>query len=444
VAGTTAIVNIGQLVTLAGPPRPRVGEELRELAIIEDAALLIEQRHPDTALKGTGFSPYVTAAPSTGALAPEGRIVAVGPYSALKSQIPPDAVMMDAQHHCVTPGFVDAHTHLVFAGNRAAEFEQRIAGATYQQIAAAGGGILRTVALTRAATEDELLSSARRHRDWMLRSGTTTLEAKSGYGLDHDTELKMLRVIARLNEEGPVRIVPTLLAAHTVPPEFAGRRNDYVRFVAEELIPEVARLCLAKYCDVFCDDHAFTVKEAHVVLTAARRHGLGLRIHAEQFRPGTGAALAAELSAATADHLETVTEETLHRLRVAAVQPVLLPGSVFALSRTQYPPARKMIDLGLAIVLATDFNPGSSPVASMPFVLSLACLQMGLSPAEALTASTINAACSLDLGSHVGSLEAGKQADFLIHEFADYRELAYFIAAPLRPRVFIAGEEVSS
>jgi len=345
---------------------------------------------------------------------------------------------------------VDAHTHLVFAGNRAAEFDERIAGATYQQIAAAGGGILRTVALTRAATEDELLAEARRHRDWMLRAGTTTIEAKSGYGLDHDTELKMLRVMARLNAEGPAagacgpKIVPTLLAAHTVPPEFAGRREEYVRWIAEELIPEVAAAGLARYCDAFCDDHAFTVEESRIVLTAARRGGLGLRVHAEQFRPGTGAELAAELGATTADHLETVTAEALRQLRAAGVQPVLLPGSVFALGRTQYPPARKMIDAGLAIVVATDFNPGSSPIASMPFVLSLACLQMRLTPAEALTAATINAAWSLGLGSRKGSLETGKEADFLIHEFSDYRELAYYIAAPFRPRVFIAGREVNS
>jgi imidazolonepropionase len=349
--------------------------------------------------------------------------------------------VIDAQGRCVTPGFVDAHTHLAFAGNRAAEFEQRIAGATYQQIAAAGGGILRSVALTRAATEDELLASARQHRNWMLRSGTTTIEAKSGYGLDRETELKMLRVLRRLNEEGPARIVPTLLAAHTVPPEFAGRREEYVRFVAEELIAEVAAAKLARYCDAFCDDHAFTVDECRTVLTAAQRRGLGLRIHAEQFRPGTGAALAAELGAATADHLETVSEETLGDLRAAGVQPVLLPGSVFCLHRTEYAPARAMVDAGLAIVLATDFNPGSSPVASMPFMLSLACLQMRLTPAEALTAATVNAAYSLGLGSEIGSLEAGKQADFLIHEFDDYRELAYFIAAPLRPRVFVAGIE---
>ena len=414
-SNVVAIVNIGQLVTLAGPPRPRVGDELRELAIVEDGALLVW----------------------------EGRIAAAGSYHELRESIPPDAEIIDAEGRCVSPGFVDAHTHLVFAGNRAAEFEQRIAGATYQQIAASGGGILRTVEATRAATEDDLLDESRRHRDWMLRAGTTTIEAKSGYGLEYETEMKMLRVLARLNAEGPATIVPTLLAAHTLPPEFASRREEYVRWVADELIPEVAATRLARFCDVFCDDHAFTVEEARAILRAAKLNGLGLRVHAEQFRPGTGAALAAELGASTADHLETATEDTLRRLRTAGVQPVLLPGSVFALGRGNYPPARAMVQEGLAIVLATDFNPGSSPISSMPFILSLACIQMGLSSAEALTASTINAAWSLDLGSRVGSLETGKQADFLIHEFSDYRELAYFIAAPARPCVFIAGREVT-
>ncbi len=409
----TVIVNIGQLVTLAGPARPRVSAELRDLGIVESAALLIEGS----------------------------KIAAVGTDAEIRRSAVPGAEVIDAEGRCVTPGFVDAHTHLVFAGNRAAEFEQRIAGATYQQIAAAGGGILRTVALTRAASEDDLLAAARRRRNWMMRTGTTTMEAKSGYGLDRETELKMLRVIQRLNDDGPTQVVPTLLAAHTVPPEFKDRRAEYVRFIAEELIPEVAAAGLARYCDAFCDDHAFTVEEARTVLMAAKRYGLGLRVHAEQFRAGTGAALAAELGAATADHLETVTEETLLALREAQVQPILLPGSVFALSRTNYPPARKMIDQGLAIVLATDFNPGSSPVPSMPFILSLACLEMRLSPAEALSAATINAAWSLGLGDRVGSLEPGKQADFLIHEFTDYRELAYFVAAPNRPRVFIAGKE---
>ena len=410
-----AIVNIGQLVTLAGPARPRVGVEMRQLGLLRDAALLIE----------------------------DGRISSAGLYADMRDRIDVDTTIIDAAGRLVTPGFVDAHTHLVFAGNRSAEFEKRIGGATYQEIAAAGGGIQSTVAQTRQASEDELLAQARQHRDWMLRGGTTTLEAKSGYGLDHATELRILRVIARLAEEGPVRMVPTLLAAHTVPREFADRRAEYVQWIAEELIPEVAELGLARYCDVFCDDHAFTVAETRLVLEAAKRYGLGLRIHAEQFRPGTGAALGAELGAATVDHLETVTIETIGKLKAAGVMPVLLPASVFCLGRDQYSPARKMIEMDLPVVIATDFNPGSSPAPSMLFTMALSSIAMKLLPAEALTAATINAAWSLGLGDEVGSLEAGKSADFLIHECRDYRELAYYVAAPARPRVFIAGAEVT-
>ncbi len=418
-----AIVNIGQLVTLAGPaaPRtgPRTGPDLRELGLIPEAALLIE----------------------------DGRIRTAGRYVDLRDQIHDcktrNCEIIDAGGHLVTPGFVDAHTHLVFAGNRAAEYEQRIDGATYQQIAAAGGGIQSTVGLTRQATEAELLTHARRHRDWMLRGGTTTLEAKSGYGLNTETELHLLRVLAQLHDEGPVQIVPTLLAAHTVPREYAENRAAYIQSILHELLPVVAREQLARFCDAFCDDHAFTVEETRQVLTAAQRLGLGLRIHAEQFRPGTGAVLAAELGAATADHLETIDDATIAQLARAGVQPVLLPASVFCLSRTQYPPARRMIDAGLAVVLATDFNPGSAPAPSMAFTLSLACLQMRMTPAEALTAATLNAAHSLGLAHEIGSLEPGKRADFLLHEIADYRELAYFAAAPLRPRVFISGREVT-
>jgi imidazolonepropionase len=411
----TVLVNIGQLVTLAGPMRPRVGRELSELSIVRDAVLVVWGD----------------------------RIAAAGTYAELKDKIPADAEIIDAEGCCVTPGFVDAHTHLIFAGDRSAEFEQRIAGATYQQIAAAGGGIRHTVESTRAASEEELLELARSRRDWMLRTGTTTIEIKSGYGLNRDAELKMLRVAARLGSEGPAHIVPTLLAAHSVPPEMADRREEYVRWIAEELIPEVAQAGAARYCDAFCDDHAFTVEESRAVLTAAKRAGLGLRVHAEQFRPGTGAELAAELGAATADHLETVEDAVLRRMAAAGVQPVLLPGSVFALGRTQYPPARRMVELGLAIVVASDFNPGSSPVASMSFVMTLACVQMRLTPAEALTAATTNAAWSVGLGQQVGTLETGKLADFVVHEFDDYREIAYWMAAPARPRVFVAGREVT-
>ncbi|MDE3199821.1 MAG: imidazolonepropionase [Acidobacteriota bacterium] len=409
-----AVVNIGQLVTLAGPARPRSGAEMSDLGILKDAVLLIEN----------------------------GRIKAAGTFEDIGHRIEPHMDVVDADGRCVTPGFVDAHTHMVFAGNRAEEFELRIAGATYQQIAASGGGIWSTVRKTRDAILEELVDEARRHRNWMMRSGTTTMEAKSGYGLDHATELRQLRALAMLHEEGPATIVSTLLAAHTLPPKFASRRSDYVNWIAKELIPEVVAVRLAQYCDVFCDEHAFTVDEARVVLEAAKAKGLGLRIHADQFRPGSGAALAASLCAQTADHLEAITEPTIMRLLDANVQPVLLPGSVFALSRTQYAPARMMIDKGLGVVIATDFNPGSSPITSMPFVMSLACLYMGMTPAEALTASTVNAAYSLNLGKMIGTLEEGKRADFLVHEFRDYRELAYFVAVPARPRVFIAGAEL--
>lgn len=410
-----AVVNIGQLVTMAGPARARVGAEMRELGLVRDVALLVR----------------------------DGRVEAAGAYAELRQRIGPETEVIDAGGGLVTPGFVDAHTHLVFAGNRAGEFEQRLAGKSYQEIAAAGGGIQSTVKLTRAATEEELLAQARLHRDWMLRGGTTTIEAKSGYGLERETELRQLRVIARLTAEGPTRIVPTLLAAHTVPKEFADRRAEYVRRVAEELIPEVARLGLARYCDAFCDDHAFAVSETRVVLEAAKRHGLGLRLHCEQFREGTGADLAAELGATTADHLETVSEATLERLKAVGVQPVLLPASVFCLGRDQYPPARKMIEMGLPVVVATDFNPGSSPAPSMLFTLSLASIAMKMLPAEALTAATVNAAYSLGLGDEVGSLEPGKSADFVIHECGDYRELAYYVAAPARLRVFVKGSEAA-
>jgi imidazolonepropionase len=409
-----AIVNIGELVTLAGPDRPRTGREMGELAIVRDAAVVIEG----------------------------GRIKAAGRTPDLREEILRAGEVIDAAGRCMTPGFVDAHTHLVFAGNRAGEFEARIEGKTYQEIAAAGGGILSTVAKTQAASEEELLTAARRHLGWMMRAGTTTMEAKSGYGLNREAELKMLRVIRRLNEEGPARIHATLLAAHTVPAEFKERRGEYVQWIITELIPEVAREGLAVFCDVFCYEHAFTTWEARQVLTAARAHGLKLRIHAEQFAPETGAALAAELGAATADHLEAVQEETLARLCAARVQPVLLPGSVFALGRSDYPPARKMIEAELAVVIATDFNPGSSPVVSMPFILSLACIAMRMTPAEALTAAAVNAAWSLGCGKQTGSIEKGKRADLLIHEFGDYRELAYYIASPARPRVFISGEEI--
>jgi imidazolonepropionase len=409
---TVAVVNCGQLVTLAGPARPRLGEELQEIGIVSGGAMVVR----------------------------DGRIVATGSYAEIKREITVEAEIVDAGGCVVTPGFVDAHTHLVFGGNRADEFERRIAGATYQEIAAAGGGISSTVEKTREASEDDLLQSARVRLGWMLRSGTTTLEAKSGYGLSLESELKILRVLRRLADEGPQRIVATVLAAHTVPREYRENRAAYLELVTEEILPVVAEEKLARYCDAFCDEHAFTVAETRAVFARAKELGLGLRVHAGQFHDDGSAKMAAELGATTADHLECTMADSFGALREAGVQPVLLPASVFCIGRKKYPDARGMIAAGLSPVLATDFNPGSSPVSSLPLVMSLACLEMQMLPAEALTAVTVNAAWSLGLGREVGTLETGKSADFLVHEFKDYRELAYFVGAAAVPRVFVRGE----
>ena len=409
--GTLLVVNCSQLVTLKGPRRPRVGAEMRELAIIEGGAMLVR----------------------------DGLIERVGGREEVEPFIDADCEVFDAGGRVVTPGFVDAHAHPVFAGNRADEFEKRAAGVSYQEIAAAGGGIRSTVRRTRAADEDELFEVALRREQWFLRTGTTTVEAKSGYGLSMDDELKMLRVVRRLNAEGKLSYVPTFLGAHEVPDEYRGRREEYVSLVAEEMLPRVAAEGLAEFCDVFCEEKVFTVEDARRVLQAARAQGLGLRVHADQLTRGGGALLAAELRAKTADHLEHTDAEGIAALGAAGVQPVLLPGSVYALGSTRYPAARAMIDAGLAVVLATDFNPGSSPTPSMTMVLSLASTQMKLTPAEGLTAATVNAAYSLERGAEAGTLEAGKRADFVVHDCADYRELAYFFGVEHAHATYVGG-----
>jgi imidazolonepropionase len=337
------------------------------------------------------------------------------------------------------PGFVDAHTHPVFAGTRADEFEERMQGTTYAEIAARGGGIRSTVRNTRAASEEDLLAAARRYRGWFLRGGTTTVEAKSGYGLSLDAECKMLRVVARLAAEGSVRYVPTFLGAHEVPDEYRGRMDDYIELLVEEMIPRVAAEHLAEYCDVFCEPSVFPVEKARVVLQAARRAGLRLRLHADQFSADYGSLLAAELGADTADHLESTGPRGMEALGAAGVMPVLLPASVYALGSAHYPAARKMIESGLPVVLATDFNPGSSPTASMPMVLSLAATQLKMRAAESIVAATINAAYSLRRGENIGSLEAGKWADFAIHDCDDFRELPYFFGRDPAAAVYIGG-----
>ena len=408
------VVGCSQLVTLHGQARPRTCAEMRELGIIEDGAVLVRR----------------------------GRIEKVGTRREIESLITNECEVVDAGGRVVMPGFVDAHAHPVFAGTRVDEYEMRANGTTYQEIAAGGGGIRSTVRRTRAATEDELVEAGRRHALWFLRNGTTTVEAKSGYGLSVEDELKMLRAIRHLNEVTPLRFVPTFLGAHEVPDEYRERRAEYVELIIEKMLPRVADEGLAEYCDVFCEERVFNAEESRRILVAARKHGLGLRLHADQLSLSGGALLAAELKAATADHLEHTDAAGIAALGAAEVQPVLLPGSVYALGASRYPAARAMIDAGLAIVLATDFNPGSSPTPSMPMILSLASTQMKMTPAEAITAATINAAYSLGRGRELGSLEAGKRADFVVHECADYREVAYFFGVEHAHAVYAEGQLV--
>ncbi|HXF05062.1 MAG TPA: imidazolonepropionase [Blastocatellia bacterium] len=412
----TALLITGarQVVTLAGPARPRRGREMSELGIIEDGALLITDE----------------------------VIAAVGPRAQVEALAPPDAQRIDAGGGVVLPGLVDAHTHPVFAGDRADEFELRTMGLGYEEIARRGGGILTTVRKTRQASEAELLALASRRLQWFIEHGTTTIEAKSGYGLTVDDELKLLRVIRQLNQRGPLELVPTVLAAHVVPPEYSHDRSLYIRLITESLLPQVAAEGLAEFHDVFCDRGAFTPAETRTLMAAAVEHGLKLRIHAEQWHRTGASRLAAEFRATTADHLEKITDEDILALARSGTIAVLLPGAVFALGGHDYPPARKLIEAGVPIVVATDFNPGTSPTPNMQMVLTLACTQMQMTPAEALTAATINAAYSLDRGHRIGSLEVGKQADVVIMDCSDYRQIPYFFGVNHVARVMKRGRLV--
>jgi len=352
------------------------------------------------------------------------------------------AERVDAGGALVIPGLIDCHTHLAFGGWRADEFEQRLAGRTYLEIAQAGGGIASTVRQTRAVSEDALVERARAFLHEIQALGVTTIECKSGYGLDRETELKLLRVYRRLAVLEPTRIVSTFLGAHVVPPEFRDRREQYVELLTHELIPEIAREGLASCCDAFVETSAFTVDEARRILRAGQAAGLAAKLHADQLSAGGGAELAAELGALSADHLECVSDAGIEALARRGVVAVSLPIATLYLRQTPMP-ARRLIDAGVAVAVATDFNPGSAPSFHLPFALTLACTLQRMSPAEALKGATIIAARALGLERVTGSLEAGKAADFALIDAPDVNHWLYHVRANACVRTAVGGRWMS-
>jgi len=375
--------NIGRLATLAGPA-PRIGPALNDLQVVENAAVAVS----------------------------EGRITFAGPAADLPAG--PAARTVDAGGGAVLPGFVDGHTHLVFAGDRDEEIRQRLAGRSYREIAEAGGGIVRTVEATRRASVGDLAAGLCRRLDEMLLQGTTTAEVKSGYGLDTAAEVRSLEAIDAAARRHPVTVVPTFLGAHEVPVEHRGDRRRYVDLLIGEMIPEVARRRLARFCDVFCEDGVFTIAESRAILSAGKRHGLALRIHADELGWTGGAELAAEVGARSADHLLFVSEAGMAALARASCVATLLPAAAFYLRLGRQAPARAMIAAGVPVALASDGNPGGGLSPSLPFAIALGCFALGLSLEEAISAVTVNAAYSLELHGEVGTLEAGKRADLVV------------------------------
>jgi imidazolonepropionase len=397
------ITGCSELLTLRGAV-PRRGRALSDLGIVRDGALLV---HND-------------------------RIAAVGPRRRIERlRGARRAERLDLGGRVVLPGFVDSHTHLIFPASRADEYEQRISGKTYEQIAKNGGGIRATVQSLRRSPVKALAASASAHLREFAAHGTTTLEAKSGYGLDWKNEAKILGILQQLHQDQPLDIVRTFLGAHAVPPEFRRRPDAFVDLLVKRWIPAVATAGLAEFCDVFCDRGAFTVTQARRVLTAGRACGLVPRIHAEQLAHTGAARLAIALAAASADHLEKIDASDIRALALSNVVCTLLPGCGFHLGTGCYAPARKLIEAGAIVALATDFNPGTSPTLSMPMILSLACSQMRVTPAEAISAATINPAYSLRQQDRIGSLEEGKYADLAAFDVASYREIPYYFGMNL-------------
>ena len=374
------------------------------------------------------------------------RIVAVGETNKLlKATVATRRTkVIDAAGRVVTPGLVDCHSHPVFAGSRANEFEMRLLGKDYLDIAKTGGGIKATVKAVRRASPKKLFNNGQKVLDEMLSWGVTTIEGKSGYGLTLKDETKMLKVLNVLNKEHDIDIVPTFLGAHEIPEEYKNKPDEYVALICSEMIPAVAAGNLAEFCDVFCERGVFSPKQTRVILQTAQAFGLKLKIHADQFHSTGGAELAAEFGAVSADHLDCVGDEGIHLMKKAGVIPVVLPGSIFILGSKKKAPARKIIDYGLPVAIGTDLNPGSSPIHSLPITMSLACIEFRMTPAEALCAATLNAAYAIDRGDKIGCLSPGKMADVIIWDVQDYREIPYWFGKKLVHSVFKNGYEIMS
>ncbi len=418
----TLIHSAAQLVTCASPDGPKRGPTLADVGLIPHGALAIQ----------------------------DGQILAVGSTPELRARYT-GRQEVDATGKVVCPGFVDPHTHLVYAGDRAGELEMRIRGASYMEILEAGGGILSTMRQTRAASVEQLVAESRPRLDAMLALGTTTAEVKTGYGLDTPSELKMLQAIARLDQGHPCQLAPTFLGAHAVPPEFQGRTDDYVALVIQEMLPQAqawhagspfAARGWPLFCDVFCEENVFDREQSRRILEAGLARGMPAKIHADEFVNLGGVSLAVELGAVSADHLDVTPPEEVALLARSRTLGVVLPAVNFNLGSTLFADARAMVDAGVALALATDINPGSAPCPSMPLVMAMACRYQQLLPSEALNASTINAAHALGLGHLLGSLEPGKQADVLVIDAPDYRHLAYWFGVNLVEQVFIKGKRV--
>lgn len=391
------VKQVKQLVTVrSAGKRANVGAEMRNIGVIENATVFIE----------------------------DGLFRWIGPDDQFHLALHDDAHIIEARGLVALPGFVDAHTHAVFAGSREHEFALRAEGTSYQEIARQGGGILSTVQATRAATKKELKKLASKWLDGMLRHGTTTVEIKSGYGLSEDDEIKIMQAINELVDEHVITIVPTFLGAHAVPPEYKSNPDDYVALICDRMLPYLARRHMARFCDVFCENGYFSVKQSRQILEKARSLGVNLKVHADELAASGGSSLAAEMKAVSADHLEHIDDAGIIRLREAGVVAVLLPGVSFFLNHA-YAPARKLIDAGVPVAIASDFNPGSCMSYSMPLMMTLACTQMRMTPEEAITACTLNGAAALKLSDTIGSIEVGKQADVVLYDVPNYRFLAY-------------------